>query len=153
MISILIAGNNIQDNERIAGSLIGGTELTTCIVCTRSASEALEIAESRHDRFDLLSTALHEGTSDTGCGKNPQITEYRDCPILFCNESQLQPDRISELLLIKATENSFTYPPRREDRRAGKARPVSEEHSEQSDRPDRARDLPVPNERRSNYRR
>lgn len=85
MISILIVGNNIQDNERIAGSLIGGTELTTCVVCTRSAAEALELAENRRESFDLfvISIRMKEQSGYRLAERIRKIPEYRDCPILF----------------------------------------------------------------------
>lgn len=85
MITILIVGNNIQDNERIAGSIIGGTELTTCVICTRSAAEALEIAESKAYKIDLfiISIKMKEQSGNRLAEKIRKIPEYRDCPILF----------------------------------------------------------------------
>lgn len=85
MITILIAGNIIKDNERIAGSIIGGTELTTCVICTRSASEALEIAERRLNKIDLfiISIKMKEQSGYRLAEKIRKIPEYRDCPILF----------------------------------------------------------------------
>jgi DNA-binding LytR/AlgR family response regulator len=85
MITILIVGNNIQDNERIAGSIIGGTELATCVICTRSAAEALEIAESRTYKIDLfiISIRMKEQSGNRLAEKIRKIPEYRECPILF----------------------------------------------------------------------
>ena len=85
MITILIVGNNVTDNERIAGSIIGGTELTTCVICTRSAMEALEIIESRKNRFDLyiIMIQMKEQSGYRLAEKIRKVSEYRDCPILF----------------------------------------------------------------------
>jgi DNA-binding LytR/AlgR family response regulator len=85
MITILIAGNNIHDNERIASSVIGGTELTTCVICTRSASEALKIAESGTHKIDLfiISIKMKEQSGHRLADQLRKIPEYRDCPILF----------------------------------------------------------------------
>jgi DNA-binding LytR/AlgR family response regulator len=85
MITILIVGNNIQDNEQIAGSIIGGTELATCVICTRSASEALEIAESRIYKIDLfiISIKMKEQSGNRLAEKLRKLPEYRECPILF----------------------------------------------------------------------
>ena len=85
MITILIAGNDIHDNERIAGSVIGGTELTTCVICTRSASETLKIAESGTYKIDLfiLSIKMKEQSGHRLAEQLRKIPEYRDCPILF----------------------------------------------------------------------
>lgn len=85
MITILIVGNNIQDNERIAGSIIGGTELATCVICTRSAAEALEIAESRTYKIDLfvISIKMKEQSGNRLAEKVRKMPEYRECPILF----------------------------------------------------------------------
>jgi|GEM_PF-3289654 Response regulator of the LytR/AlgR family len=85
MITVLIAGSNITDNERIAGSIIGGTELTTCIISTRSAAEALEIAGSGRHKIDLfiISIKMKEHSGYRLAEKIRQIPEYRDCPVLF----------------------------------------------------------------------
>lgn len=85
MITILIVGNNIQDNERIAGSIIGGTELATCVICTRSAAEALEIAESRIYKIDLfiISIRMKEQSGNRLAERLRKMPEYRECPILF----------------------------------------------------------------------
>jgi DNA-binding LytR/AlgR family response regulator len=85
MITILIVGNNIQDNERIAGSIIGGTELATCVISTRSAAEALEIAESRTYKIDLfiISIRMKDQSGNRLAEKIRKIPEYRECPILF----------------------------------------------------------------------
>ncbi len=85
MITILIVGNNIQDNERIAGSIIGGTELATCVISTRSAPEALEIAESRTHKIDLfiISIKMKEQSGSRLAEKIRKMPEYRECPILF----------------------------------------------------------------------
>jgi len=85
MITVLIVGNNIADNERIAGSIIGGTELTTCIICTHSAMEALKVIESRQNKIDLfiISIKMKEQSGYRLAEKIRKITEYRDCPILF----------------------------------------------------------------------
>ena len=85
MITILIVGNNIQDNEQIAGSIIGGTELTTCAICTRSAAEALEITESGTYKIDLfiISIRMKEQSGNRLAEKLRKMPEYRECPILF----------------------------------------------------------------------
>lgn len=85
MITILIVGNNIQDNELIAGSIIGGTELATCVISTRSAHEALEIAESGVYKIDLfiISIKMKEQSGSRLAEKIREIPEYRECPILF----------------------------------------------------------------------
>lgn len=85
MITILIAGNDITDNERIAGSIIGGTELTTCIISTRSAAEALELARKKEHRIDLfiISIKMKEQSGYRLAEKIRKISEYSDCPILF----------------------------------------------------------------------
>lgn len=85
MITILIAGNSITDNERIAGSIIGGTELTTCIICTRSATETLDIIERRQQKIDLfiITIKMKEQSGYRLAEKIRSISEYRDCPILF----------------------------------------------------------------------
>ena len=85
MITRLIVGKHIQDNERIAGSIIGGTELTTCVICTRSAAEALEIAESQSYKIDLfiISIRMEEQSGNRLAEKIRKIPEYRECPILF----------------------------------------------------------------------
>jgi len=85
MITVLIVGNNIADNERIAGSIIGGTELTTCIICTHSAMEALKVIESRQNKIDLfvISIKMKEQSGHRLAEKIRKIAEYRDCPILF----------------------------------------------------------------------
>jgi DNA-binding LytR/AlgR family response regulator len=89
MITILIVGNNIADNERIAGSIIGGTELTTCVICTHSAQEALKVIESRQYKIDLfvISIKMKEQSGYRLAEKIRKITEYRDCPILFVTNS------------------------------------------------------------------
>ena len=85
MITILIAGNDNQDNERIAGSIIGGTELATCVICTRSAAEALEIAESRAYKIDLfvISIRMKEQSGNRLAEKLREMPEYKERPILF----------------------------------------------------------------------
>lgn len=85
MITILIVGNNIQDNERIAGSIIGGTELATCVICTRSAEEALEVTESRTYKIDLfiISIRMKEQSGNRLAERIRKMPEYRECPILF----------------------------------------------------------------------
>lgn len=85
MITILIAGDNITDNERIAGSIIGGTELTSCIISTRSASEALKIAQNGQNKIDLfiISIKMKEQSGYRLAEKIRKISEYRDTPILF----------------------------------------------------------------------
>jgi len=85
MITILIAGNDIHDNERIAGSVIGGTELTTCVICTRSASEALRIAEDGIFKIDLfiISIKMKDLSGHRLAEQLRKIPQYRDCPILF----------------------------------------------------------------------
>lgn len=85
MITILIVGNNITDNEQIAGSIIGGTELTTCVISTRSAVEAYQIAESKTPKIDLfiVSVRMKEQSGYKLSEKLRRLPEYRDCPILF----------------------------------------------------------------------
>ena len=85
MITILIAGNNIADNEQIAGSIIGGTELATCVICTLSATEALKVIDSRQYKIDLfvISIKMKEQSGNRLAEKIRKMTEYKDCPILF----------------------------------------------------------------------
>jgi len=85
MITVLIVGNNIADNERIAGSIIGGTELTTCVICTHSATEALKVIENRQNKIDLfvISIKMKEQSGHRLAERIRKVAEYRDCPILF----------------------------------------------------------------------
>lgn len=85
MITILIAGNNIADNERIAGSVIGGSELTTCVISTRSPSEALALAKNGPYKIDLfiISIRMKEQSGYRLAEKLRRIPEYRNSPILF----------------------------------------------------------------------
>lgn len=85
MITIFIAGNSIADNERIAGSIIGGTELATCVISTHSTTEALEIIEDRQYKIDLfiVSIKMKEQSGYRFAEKIWKISEYKDCPILF----------------------------------------------------------------------
>lgn len=85
MITILIAGDNIADNERIAGSVIGGSELTTCVISTRSPSEALELAKTGPYKIDLfiISIRMKEQSGYRLAEKLRRIPEYRNSPILF----------------------------------------------------------------------
>lgn len=99
MITILIVGNNIADNERIAGSIIGGTELTTCILCTHSAPEALKVIDSRQYTIDLfvISIRMKEQSGHRLAEKIRKIPDYRDCPILFVTNSSYSLSGFSEL--------------------------------------------------------
>jgi DNA-binding LytR/AlgR family response regulator len=99
MITILIVGNNISDNERIAGSIIGGTELTTCVICTRSAAEAQQMAESGVHKIDLfiISIKMKEQSGHRLAEKIRKIPEYRDCPILFVTNLSYNASGFSEL--------------------------------------------------------
>lgn len=85
MITILIVGDNITDNERIAGSIIGGTELSTCVLCTRSADEALKIAESRQYTIDLfiIHVRMKEQSGYLLSEKIRKLPKYRECPVIF----------------------------------------------------------------------
>lgn len=99
MITILIVGNNIADNERIAGSIIGGTELTTCVICTHSATEAQKVIESRQHKIDLfvISVKMKEQSGYRLGEKIRKMTEYRDCPILFVTNSSYSLSGFSQL--------------------------------------------------------
>ena len=99
MITILIAGNNIADNERIAGSIIGGTGLTTCVICTHSAMEAMKIIDSRHHKIDLfvIRIQMKEQSGYRLAEKIHKIPEYRDCPILFVTNSSYSLSGFSDL--------------------------------------------------------
>jgi len=99
MITILIVGNNIADNERIAGSIIGGTELTTCVICTHSAAEALKVIDSRQYKLDLfvITIKMKEQSGYRLAEKIRQIPEYKDCPILFVTNSSYNLSGFSEL--------------------------------------------------------
>lgn len=107
MITILIVGNNISDNERIAGSIIGGTELTTCVICTRSASEALKIAESRRNKIDLfiISIRMKEQSGYRLAEKIRKIPEYRNCPILFVTNLSYNLSGFSDLATYQSYRN------------------------------------------------
>lgn len=107
MITILIVGNNIQDNERIAGSIIGGTELATCVICTRSAAEALEIAESRIYKIDLfiISIKMKEQSGNRLAEKLRKLPEYRECPILFVTGLSYNHSGFSDLATYQSYRN------------------------------------------------
>lgn len=99
MITTLIVGNNIADNERIAGSIIGGTELTTCVICTHSATEALKVIDSRQYKIDLfvITIKMKEQSGYRLAEKIRQMPEYKDCPILFVTNSSYNLSGFSEL--------------------------------------------------------
>ncbi len=99
MITILIVGNNIADNERIAGSIIGGTELTTCVISTHSAVEAQKVIDSRQYKIDLfiISIKMKEQSGYLLGEKIHKMTEYRDCPILFVTHSSYSLSGFTEL--------------------------------------------------------
>lgn len=110
MITILIVGNNIADNERIAGSIIGGTELTTCIICTHSAQEALKVIEGRQYKIDLfvISIRMKEQSGYRLAEKIHKIAEYRDCPILFVTNSSYSLSGFSQLTTYQSYKK-FNY--------------------------------------------
>ena len=110
MITILIVGNNIADNERIAGSIIGGTELTTCVICTRSAIEANAVIESRQYKIDLfvISIKMKEQSGYRLAEKIHKLAEYKDCPILFVTNSSYNLSGFSELATYQSYKK-FNY--------------------------------------------
>jgi two-component system LytT family response regulator len=89
MITVLIVGNNIADNERIAGSIIGGTELTTCTICARSAQEAQRVITRTLEPIDLfvISIRLRDQSGYLLAESIRKINRYRDTPILFITNS------------------------------------------------------------------
>lgn len=104
MITVLIAGNNISDNERIASSIVGGTELTTCIICTRSACEAQKIAESDGHQIDLfiISIKLQEQSGHRLAEKIRTIMRYRNVPILFVTSASYSLSGLSERMTYQS---------------------------------------------------
>lgn len=119
MITILIVGNNIADNERIAGSIIGGTELTTCVICTHSAPEARKVIESGQNKIDLfvISIKMKEQSGYRLAEKIRKISEYRNCPILFVTNSSYSLSGFSELATYQSykTYNYISLPITRTD--------------------------------------
>lgn len=89
MITILIAGDHIADNERISASIIGGTELTTCVICARSGIEAQRVIESRIEPIDLfiVSIKLRDQSGYRLAEFIRKDHRYRDTPILFVTNS------------------------------------------------------------------
>lgn len=89
MITILIAGDHIVDNERVAASIIGGTELTTCIICARSGREAQQVIESRIEPIDLFIVSIR--LQDQSGYRLAELIRkdpcYRETPILFVTNS------------------------------------------------------------------
>lgn len=110
MITILIAGNNIADNERIAGSVIGGSELTTCVISTRSPQEALSLAKSGPYRIDLfiISIRMKEHSGYRLAEKLRRIPEYRNSPILFVTNLSYSLSGFSELATYQSYRK-FNY--------------------------------------------
>ena len=110
MITILIVGNNLADNERIAGSIIGGTELTTCVICTHSAKEAMKVIEGRQYIIDLfvISIRMKDQSGYRLAEKIRKITEYRDSPILFVTNSSYSLSGFSQLTTFQSYKK-FNY--------------------------------------------
>lgn len=110
MITILIVGNNIADNERIAGSIIGGTELTTCVICTHSAPEAWKVIESRQYKIDLfvISIRMKEQGGFRLAERIRKIAEYRECPVLFVTNSSYSLSGFSQLTTYQSYKK-FNY--------------------------------------------
>lgn len=131
MITILIVGNNIADNERIAGGIIGGTELTTCVICTHTAPEALKVIESRRYKIDLfvISIKMKEQSGYRLAEKIRKLAEYRDCPILFVTNSSYSLSGFSELTTFQSYKKiQLHFPAHHPDRRTGQAGFVSGRH-------------------------
>lgn len=93
-----------MDNERIAGSIIGGTELTTCVICTHSATEAMRVIESRQNKIDLfiISIKMKEQSGYRLAENIRKITEYRDCPILFVTNLSYSLSGFSDLATFRS---------------------------------------------------
>jgi len=110
MITILIVGNNIADNERIAGSIIGGTDLTTCVICTHSATEAWSVFSSKKYKIDLfvISVKMKEQSGYRLAEKIRKIAEYRDCPILFVTNASYSLAGFSQLTTYQSYKK-FNY--------------------------------------------
>ena len=91
MITILIVGNNIADNEQIAGSIIGGTELTTCIICTHSAPEALKSTrrQTGYDRSVYHQYSYERAERSPTGRKNTQDPGVQGLPDFVRNKFQL----------------------------------------------------------------
>lgn len=110
MITVLIVGNNIADNERIASSIIGGTELTTCVICTHSAPEALKVVRSKEYQVDLfvISVRMKEQSGYRLAEKIRKMADYRNCPILFVTNASYSLSGFSQLTTYQSYKN-FNY--------------------------------------------
>lgn len=119
MITTFIIGNEILENERIASSLIGGTEMTTCTISTISAKEGLEIIHDRNYDIDLfiIGVKLKGYSGFRLCEKIRQIERYKLTPIVFVTSSSYSLLGLSPLNTYQSYKNYsyITLPIRRTD--------------------------------------
>lgn len=110
MITTLIVGNELSDNERIAASIIGGTELTACTITTSSPKEVLEIINSKNYEIDLFII----GVKLKGHGgfwlseKIRQVDRYKLTPIVFVTSASYSLLGLSPLNTYQSYKN-YSY--------------------------------------------
>jgi len=85
VITFLVVGESITDNEKLVSSIIGSTELDTCAICMHSSKEVLNLVHSKKHQIDLfiLSVKMKEQSGYKLAEGIRKVKEYQNTPILF----------------------------------------------------------------------